>query len=296
MSPKKVYLMMTVSAWFWAGAFIAAKYCAPQIPVFALVFLRFSIAALILGPALSALPIEEKYKLRKKDYLPQMILGTFGMFGYHVLFFAAVHYTTAVNASILAGVNPLLTVIFGAVYFRQYITKQMLAGIILSLAGVFFTITGMSLNVIKTLDFNKGDLLMLIALLLWCSYIVLSRECGVPPVRFTLNNFYIAAALSFPLLIMENPLSWITETTPAAWFAVVYMAACPTVFSYCALQISSRAIGAQRAAVFFNFVPAFSMLLAVLILKETFEIIKVFTMFLIIAGVVICQFPGKRAL
>jgi len=289
MNRKKIYLLMFISTWFWAGAFVAGKYCAPYIPPFTLVFLRFLMAAAVLKAAMETVPIEKKYKMQKGDIKLQIILGALGMFGYHVLFFASLHYTTAINASIIAAANPMLTVLLGTVVFKQYMTKQIVAGVLLSFAGVFMTITGLNWEVISSLTFNSGDLLMLAAILLWCTFLLLSRKSAVPPIRLTLNNFTIAAALSFPLFLLESPLSWVFAATPAAWISVVYMAICPSVFSYCVMQISVKELGAQRTSVFANFVPAFSMILAVLILGENFEIMKLLTMILIVTGVIICQ-------
>ena len=295
MNDKKAYIIMSISTWFWAGAFIAGKYCAPYIPPLTLVFLRFLIAAIVLKPVLMIFPLEEKYKLQKKDFRIQVLTGIIGMFGYHVFFFMSLHHTTAINASIIAAVNPVMTVVFGALLFRQFITRPMLAGIILSLIGVLMTITGMDLEVITSLSFNRGDILMITAMTMWSLYIVVSKKTDVPPIQFTYNNFIIATVLSFPLFLWENPLSWLSGAPLAAWVAVVYMAVCPSVFSYCGIQMSIKTIGSQRSAIFFNLVPACSMLLAVLILGEVFEIIKLATMLIIIAGVVICQYFGARA-
>jgi len=285
---------MIIATLFWAGAFIAGKYCAPYIPPFTLVFLRFLIASAVLGPALKVLPIEEKYKLRKSDMRFLVNTSIVGMFGYHVLFFASLHYTTAMNASILAATNPILTAIICAVLFKQYINRAMLGGILLSLAGVLMTITGMKWEVVSGLSFNRGDIFMIAAVTLWSLYVSVSRKRTMPPVHFTLYNFVITAILTFPLALSENPLSWMPGAGPAAWLAVVYMAVCPSVFSYCVMQVVIKELGSQRTAIFYNFVPAFSMLLAVLILGEAFEAVKLATMFIIVAGVVICQYAGER--
>ncbi|MCL1810166.1 MAG: DMT family transporter [Clostridiales bacterium] len=294
MSRKKVYTLMLIATWFWSGAFIAGKYCAPYIPPFTLVFLRFLIASAVLWPALKLFPIEEKYRLKKSDMRFLVNTSVIGMFGYHVLFFASLHYTTAINASIIAAVNPVLTAVFCAVLLKQFVNKQMLGGILLSLAGVLMTITGMNLDVVASLSFNRGDIFMIAAVALWCLYITVSRKRTMPPIHFTFYNFVITAILTFPLALSENPLSWMLGAGAAAWLAVAYMAVCPSVFSYCVMQVGIKELGSQRTAVFYNFVPAFSMLLAVLILGEAFELIKVITMLFIVAGVVICQTAGER--
>ena len=49
-------------------------------------------------------------------------------------------------------------------------------GVILSLTGVIFIITKADLNLIKNLDFNKGDLSMVVAMFSWAIYSVLLKK------------------------------------------------------------------------------------------------------------------------
>ena len=49
-------------------------------------------------------------------------------------------------------------------------------GVILSLTGVLFIITKADLNLIKNLEFNKGDLTMIIAMFSWAIYSALLKK------------------------------------------------------------------------------------------------------------------------
>ena len=59
-------------------------------------------------------------------------------------------------------------------------------------------------------------------------------------------------------------------------------------------QVAIKEIGPSRTSIFINLVPVFSMILAVLILGEALEPVKLFTAVLIIAGVCICQLSGSK--
>ena len=72
------------------------------------------------------------------------------------------------------------------------------------------------------------------------------------------------------------------------------MSVCASVIGYMIQQIAIKEIGPSRTSIFINLVPVFSMILAVLILGETLEIVKLFTALLIIAGVCICQLSGSN--
>ena len=49
-------------------------------------------------------------------------------------------------------------------------------GVILSLTGVIFIVTKADLNLIKNLNFNKGDLSMVIAMFAWAIYSALLKS------------------------------------------------------------------------------------------------------------------------
>ena len=49
-------------------------------------------------------------------------------------------------------------------------------GVILSLTGVMFIITKADLNLVKNLEFNKGDLTMIVAMFSWAIYSALLKK------------------------------------------------------------------------------------------------------------------------
>jgi drug/metabolite transporter (DMT)-like permease len=63
----------------------------------------------------------------------------------------------------------------------------------------------------------------------------------------------------------------------------------PSVIGYLIQQFSIKEIGPSRTSIFVNLVPVFSIILAVLLLNETLEPVKLLTGGLIVAGVVITQ-------
>jgi drug/metabolite transporter (DMT)-like permease len=70
------------------------------------------------------------------------------------------------------------------------------------------------------------------------------------------------------------------------------MSVFPSVIGYLVQQMAIKEIGPSKASVFVNLVPVFSIALAVMILGEPLEPVKLITAALIIAGVTICQRSG----
>ena len=294
---KKIYGFMVLAALFWSGAFIAGKYAGPFIPTFTLTFLRFFFASLILCILSGAARKKEEDRFRlKKEHLPIFLFtGIVGMFGYHVFFFIALKYTTAINSSIIGAMNPIVTIVIAALFLRNKIPAKQIAGILLSFFGVLLTITGADVETLVQLDFNRGDLWMAAAVICWAAYGVFSKSkgAGIPPFWLTYYSFLVCTLILIPFVIWEKPWQLLAQAPPQAWMAVLYMSIFASVAGYMIQQIAIKQIGPSKTSIFINLVPVFSMVLATLILGEALAPIKLATAGIIILGVCICQLSGS---
>jgi len=290
LSNTRIYLLMVLSTFFWAGAFIAGKLSVPFIPTFTLTFLRFFIATTILYFVVKAKD-KSNYKLTKKDIPIFLFTGIVGMFGYHVFFFTALKYTTAINSSLIGATNPIITTILCIIFLRDKITFRRTIGIILSFLGVFLTITNANLSTIHNLSLNKGDLLMVIAVCMWSAYSVFSKKVihKFSPLILTFYSFLFCTVFLIPFVIYERPWLFINQVPYYSFLAVVYMSIFASVIGYLVQQMSIKQIGPSKTSIFINLVPIFSIILSLTILKETISAVKILTALLIIMGVYICQ-------
>lgn len=297
---QKTYVLMIFAAFFWSGAFIAGKYCIPYIPTFTMTFIRFAAATVILyfmkGYSSRKAEEEDRFCLEKKHVPIFLFTGVVGMFGYHVLFFTSIKYTTAINASIIGAANPIVTTLIAGVFLRQKIPGKQIVGIVISFVGVLLTISGASLNVLRHFAFDKGDLWMGLAVICWSAYAVYSksRGKGIPPLILTYYSFLVCTILLIPFTVWEKPWEFITQVPLLAWAGVLYMSVFSSVLGYLIQQMAIKRIGPSRSSIFVNLVPVFSIVLAVLILNEQLQMIKLFTAGIIIAGVCICQLAGSK--
>lgn len=285
MKQKQTYGLMTLAALFWAGAFIAGKIAVAEVPVFTVAFLRFLIATLLVFPVMMAR--EPGWRIEKKDLPILMALGVVGMFGYHALFFTALKYTTAVNSSMIGATNPLMTSVLAAVFLKEAFGLKRLGALAAAFSGVVLSISGGRLETLLNLDFNKGDLLMLGAVLCWASYSILSKRASRrhPPLVLTGYSFLFCTLLLIPFAALEKPWTLMGTVSGEAWTAVVYMAVFASCLGYLIQQVAIRRIGPSKTNIFINLVPVFSMGLATLILGEAVGWHQLAGMGLIITGV-----------
>ena len=166
----KAYIMLICASLFWAGNFIVGKYAfLTEIPPLSLVFYRWSLVWIIL------LPFTYKEIIKYKDtilnnlpllfFLGLTSVGLFNSFTYLSLI-----HTQVINASLFNTAIPV-TIIF--VCFLLKIEKTnifQLSGLLISVLGILAIITRLDLNILLSLNFNKGDLFMIGAIIAWGIY------------------------------------------------------------------------------------------------------------------------------
>ncbi len=272
--------------WFWAGAFIAGKIGVKEFPPFSLAFFRFLFATAIIFPVM--IKYEDKnWRLKKSDWKTIIVLGMIGMFGYHALFFTALKYTTAINSAMIGATNPLITSLLASFMIGEKLGFKRLGAILLALSGVMLTISGGKLEVIKSINFNNGDIIMLLAVVCWAIYGVISKKVmpKYSPLIITSYSFLVCLIALVPFVLYEKPMTYLPDVTWKGWVSVLYMAVFASVIGYLVQQISIKAIGPSKTMSFINLVPVFSIILSSIILKEDVTLIKVISAAIIICGV-----------
>lgn len=279
--------LMIIATLFFSGAFIAGKFSVAEFPVYSLTFFRFLIAAVVLFFILRVKGVD--LSLEKSDIPRVVLLSLLGMVGYHVFFFTALKHTSSVNTSLIAAMNPIVTTIMASIFLKEKFPKKAIGGILISFTGVALIVTNGSLEVIKNMNFNIGDIYMLMAILSFSIYfIVLKGIVGrVDPMKLTFYVFFFCVVMLVPMVIYENPMEYLPRTTSKGWGSLVYMSIFASVVAYLIQQISVKRIGPAKTSLYVNLVPLFSMIMAYFILGEVITLPKIFAGAMIISGVLI---------
>jgi drug/metabolite transporter (DMT)-like permease len=231
----------------------------------------------------------ENIKLPKSEIPHVIILSLLGMVGYHIFFFTALKYTSSVNTSLIAASNPIMTTVLASIFLRERVTIKSAFGIIISFIGVAVIVTNGSYEVLKNMDFNIGDLYMLIAVLSFSFYFILLKNIvnRIPPMKLTAYVFLFCVIMLFPAMIMENPATYIGSVTYRGWGSLIYMSIFASVIAYLLQQVSVKRIGPSKTSLYINLIPLFSMIMAYFILGEKITPQKILAGAMIISGVII---------
>lgn len=284
MKPIKIYLLMTMTALFWAGAFVAAKIGISEMTPIQMTFYRFFFASLVITLIMMRKEEKKDWLIKKEDIRFVFVLSLVGMVGYHVLFFKALEYTTAGNASIIAAANPIITMLLASFVLGEVLTLKRIAVFLLAFLGVVLTLTGWNFKEIMALNFNQGELIMVFAVTLWAIYSVLVRKVvkKYSPLILTTYCFVICTIIMFPFAVRDG---LIPQISLGAWMGSLYMAIFASVIGYLVQQTAIKEIGPSKANLFVNLVPFFSIILAWMILGETTTLLNILSGCMIVIAV-----------
>nr|WP_273484578.1 DMT family transporter [Desulforamulus ruminis] len=285
---------MVLTALFWSGAFITGKMAVVEFPPFALTFWRFFFALPFIFLILY-IRQPNNWLPRKKEWPSLIFLGIQGTFLYHSLFFLSLQYTTAINSSLIGSTNPMVTALLAILLFHEKFSPSRVLGILLSFLGVFLTVTNGHWREVAHLQFNKGDIVMFVAVWCFAFYSLLCRRVmqkhQLSPLTVTAYTFLVCTIVSIPFVLWEKPMSYLPHTTAGGWLSILYMSIFASVLGYLFQLMAIQKIGAPKTAIFINLVPVFTIILSIFILGEDFSLFKLFSACMIITGVFLTSRP-----
>ncbi|AWI81318.1 hypothetical protein CEW87_19260 [Parazoarcus communis] len=268
-----VYVKLVMVALFWGGTFIAGRVLAQEMPLMAAATGRFAIAVVLL--LLVAWKFEGGLpRLRGSQVLVTAALGFTGIFLYNVCFLAALSHMPAGRTALLVALNPIATAVFASLLFHERLGRIKWLGFGIAFVGAAVVITRGELLTVAY-DFGrsigKGETLMFIAVMNWAAYTLIGRKAlkDLSPIAATTYAaMWGLVFLSVGAVWEFRPSDWHTFGWEV-WGSMVYLGVFGTVVGFVWYYEGIKAIGASRAAVFTNLVPAFGVILGALVLGET---------------------------
>jgi drug/metabolite transporter (DMT)-like permease len=288
------YLLLCIAALCWAGNAIVGRLAAGHIPPVTLSFLRWSIAFFII------LPFAWKHLRRDwsaiRSHLGIMIfLSITGIAIFNTLQYWALEYTQALNVLLLQSAGPLFVALWSLILLGVRLTLAQIIGISLSLIGVLVILLHGDLSALTSIQFNKGDIIFTVGLLIFGAYSVLSLKR--PPIHglsFAAFTFACGSACLIPFLAWELISRPMMELNAANLLSLLYVAVFPSALSYISFNRSVHLIGANRAAPFFHLVPVLGTVMSIIFLGEHPQLFHFIGFALVLTGVFIASRQPAR--
>ena len=284
---KLAYFILILTTIFWSGNFIVGKAASMfQIPPFSLNFYRWFFAGLIL------LPFTYKEIINKKKYIYNnlgffIILGVTSITIFNSIVYYSLYYTQVISGILMISTIPVWIIFISSILNIEKTNIFQIIGVILSLTGVIFIITKADLNLIKNLDFNKGDLSMVVAMFSWAIYSALLKSKKYEISQVSLLEVVIICGLIFliPIYFIEMKMGNPIILGKPFYLILSYVVIFPGLAAFFFWIKGISIIGANRAGIFLHLMPIIGAIMAMLIFDEKFMFYHILGAIFIIAGI-----------
>jgi drug/metabolite transporter (DMT)-like permease len=278
---------------FWAGNAVVGRALVGHFPPLALSFWRWALAFAILLP-FAARSIRAHRGTIRTHWRALVVLSFLGVACYNSLQYLALQTSGAVNATLIGASGPVAGLLIGAAFYQARVSHRQWLGAALSAAGVLWVIARGDLANLLGLRFAMGDLVMLVATVLWSFYTWMLRRQR-PPLPMTALlalQIGIGASMILPAYLIELAVTQrVPEATATNIAALVYVAVLPSIVAYYCWDRGVARAGAVLPMYFVNLTPVFAALLATFFLAEPIGLYHFVGGALILVGIHLANRP-----
>lgn len=290
MSPTvKAYIFLVITGLGWAANAVVGKFAVGHVGPMTLTLGRWTLALAIII-AFAAPQIRADWPEIKRNWLVCFVFSGLGFTGFNALLYSALSHTSAINVVIEQAGIPGLIFLANFVLFRIKLGIGQIAGYLITLLGVAVTASNGSLQTILDLAFNLGDLLMLVACVIYATYTISLRFKPNIHWKSLFASSAIGAMLAaVPLFAWEVSSPGFIVPDMIGIGAILFTALAPSLMSQILYVRGVELIGSNRAGLFINTIPVFGTLLAVIFLREPLLGFHIVALVLVISGIAIAE-------
>lgn len=281
------YLLIIITVFLWAIGVVIARAVHDQIPLIGLSFWRWLLAAILLLPFV-AKELRQKADIIKNNIRILIIQGIL-IVGSGSLLFYALNYTTVINATLLNATQPVVTVTLAWLLFQERLRPVQLAGIISAVLGVGIMVARADWHTVSNMEFNTGDLLVILAIIGYAFYAINIRRMPKDLGTFAALAVILFAGsiFLFPFYMAETilvqPMSFNLLTITIIFILTIII----SILAMGMWNYSNHIVGSGRAAVFVNLLPVYGAILAITFLGEELFSYHLLGAVLVCAGIIL---------
>jgi drug/metabolite transporter (DMT)-like permease len=281
------YFLLFLPPFFWSTNFIVGKALVGLVPPWTLNTGRFAVSSLFLIPLV--LYQREWKKIPREVIAPLILMSLTGVFAFNSVLYTGLHYTTAINATLVNSTTPITTACLAWLIIAEKMTWKRILGIVLSLTGIGWIVSHGSLETLYALSFNPGDIIVFFATTLWGFYSVMAKRMmrQMSPLTLTAITTWIGTLFLLPAAAIELSRSPADLFRQEVLLAFLYLGVFPSFVAFLIWNRSILLFGPSRATLVYNTLPMFAVFLSVIFLGETLMPYQIVGGVVVIAGVII---------
>ena len=281
------YTLLVFATFCWSGNFIVGKFAYLfEVPPLTLNFFRWVSVWLLLIP-FTYREIYNNLEDIKKNWMIISFMGIITISTFNSVVYFALTHTQVINAVLVLAAIPAVTIIISSFMKVDKTNIFQLVGLLLSIAGISAIISNADLNKIFSLNFNKGDLWMLVCVLSWSLYSTLLKKHNFKFSQFSLIQLMVSVGIIFliPQFFYEKSIGLEVNLNKAFFIILFYVVIFPALAAYYCWQKGVEIVGPNRATMFIQLMPLLSAVLAIIIFQEKFELYHFIGATFILSGI-----------
>ncbi|NCE64186.1 DMT family transporter [Pseudoflavonifractor sp. 524-17] len=273
----------------WGTTFISTKILLVDFQPVEILFFRFVIG-------LAALLLVWPQSLKGTSRQQELTFGLAGLCGiclYYLLENIALTYTMASNVGVIISVAPFFTAILSHVFLKEERPEaSFFIGFAVAMAGIFL----ISFNGSK-LELNPvGDLLALLAALIWACYSVLTKKIGGYGYHtiLTTRRIFCYGILFMlpPLFLFDFKLELTRFANPVYLFNILFLGLGASALCFVTWNFAVKVLGAVKTSIYIYMVPVITVVTSVVILREKITALAAAGTVLTLAGLLLSEGKG----
>lgn len=277
------YLLFIICVTVWGSNFVFGNILVKQFSPLFLVMARLLFISLFL---LCYTRVRHRFvPVRKQEWQLLILLGIIGVFINQWSFYQGLQTADPTTSALILALTPITTALLAALFLKETLTVNMLAGSLVAISGVFLVVYNGA-----RLEFNIGHLWIFITMITFAISIVLVRLLArrLPPIITTVYSTLIGFGTMVPV-VLANGTGWTISYEAWAWVLLIFTAILMHGMVTLIWNSQLQKVGAAKAAMFSNLEPFVAMIVGYVILGQLVTSQQLFGSLFIVGGVTLAS-------
>jgi drug/metabolite transporter (DMT)-like permease len=281
----------TVAVLTWvlsSGVYIVVKWAIAEMPPWTLCFWRVFIACLVLLPLVTR-HLAAMGELLRRRWLELLVTGGIGFAITQGLMYLALEHATAINVGLIFAMMPIFSLVLAHIVLGEAMGPWQIIGSAIAFAGMVVIVVKGSLAALLSFAFSPGEMLALVAALLFPVYSVLLKRAKfeLPRLPVLVLLLGAGAVVALPFFLWELWQGEHANLHMKGLLALAYAAIPGGAVMYLLFNWAIDVLGASRTGATMYLQPIFVAGLAWLLLGEAIEPYHIAGAGIILVGVVL---------
>lgn len=282
-----IYLLL--ASFLWGTSFIAGKFAYETLDPALVVLFRLIIAGVILFPI--TLRFIKKNSKSDVDWKKIALLGFLTYPATFLLQFIGLQYTSASSAATMIGIEPLMVILVGQLFFKEKASLTIWLLGIIAFIGVFLLVGLSDSEEISLI----GCLLVLASTIVVALWLRLSKSVlgNLNPKVYTALSLQLGILIGLPFMLLLVK-DWNINFSYSSIIALLYLGIGCSLFANWAWNKGLSETETNKSGIFLALEPVFGVLFSIILLNDSLSITSWVGVALVILSAAVCLVLPKK--